>query len=122
MLHIEDDTIKKLLLKGKFGFELESHRITMDGHLAHTAHPFPGDPHISRDFSEDQIEINTSPYDTAEEAIDAMEGYMAQVQEALCRKDRQECRRGQNCGSRVLHQFLLFYIHYNPFRPAMIFH
>ena len=91
MLHIEDETIKKLLLKGKFGFELESHRITMDGHLAHTAHPFPGDPHISRDFSEDQIEINTSPYDTAEEAIDAMEGYMAQVQEALCRKDRQEC-------------------------------
>ena len=72
MLHLQDEYIRKYLLKGAFGLEKENLRVLSDGSLSHTPHPAPGDSHIVRDFSEGQTEINTDPYDSAEEAVDAL--------------------------------------------------
>lgn len=73
MLHTEDITVRNLLLTGNFGLEKEMLRITPDGHLAHSPHPFPQDePNITRDFCENQIEINTPVYKTAREAVDSL--------------------------------------------------
>ena len=52
MLHIENEYIREHLLDGAFGIEMESLRVVGDGMLSQTAHPFPGDAHIVRDFSE----------------------------------------------------------------------
>ena len=41
MLHIEDPEIRRLLLNGNFGLEMESLRVDENGFLSHTRHPFP---------------------------------------------------------------------------------
>lgn len=67
MLHLDNQRVRQLLLQGNFGLEKESLRITTDGHLSHTAHPFSAnDKHIVRDFCENQTEINTSVHKSAE--------------------------------------------------------
>ncbi|MDO4465729.1 MAG: hypothetical protein Q4C49_01830 [Bacillota bacterium] len=83
MFHVEDDKIKALILKGNFGLEKESLRITQDGYMAHTGHPFVGDKHIVRDFSENQIEINTSVESTAEDAVASLYRYTVKIQKKL---------------------------------------
>ena len=45
--------------KGNFGLERETLRVDAQGHLAQTPHPFGDDPHITRDFCENQIELIT---------------------------------------------------------------
>ncbi|MCF0106158.1 MAG: hypothetical protein HUJ53_05305, partial [Holdemanella sp.] len=60
MFHIENEDVYKNLLKGNFGLEKEGLRVTEQGFLAHTPHPFDeNDAHIVRDFCENQTEINT---------------------------------------------------------------
>lgn len=54
------------LYSAKMGLEKESHRITPDGMLSNTPHPFQNNPEIKMDFSEDQIEIATKPCDSAD--------------------------------------------------------
>ena len=51
--------------------------------LSQTAHPFPGDAHIVRDFSENQIEINTGVNESIEAAIKELEGHTRRIQEKL---------------------------------------
>lgn len=46
----------KLIFKGSFGLERETLRVTTDGALAQTPHPF-NDKLITRDFCENQIEL-----------------------------------------------------------------
>ncbi len=75
MFHIENQTIKDNLLKGKIGLEKESLRISKDGYIAQTAHPFYEHEHIVRDFSEAQTEINTPVANTIEEALEYIEKY-----------------------------------------------
>ncbi len=73
MLHIDNDRVRKLLLQGNFGLERESLRVTPDGHLSHTAHPFDADDsRIVRDFCENQTEINTSVHKSAEMAMEEL--------------------------------------------------
>lgn len=48
-----------VLLTGEFGLERETLRVTRDGQMAQTPHPFPDDRHIVKDFCENQTEINT---------------------------------------------------------------
>lgn len=70
MLHIDNQRVRQLLLQGNFGLEKEALRITPDGHLSHTVHPFPADDkHIVRDFCENQTEINTSVQKSAKAVI-----------------------------------------------------
>lgn len=59
--------IKKCMLKGEFGLEKESLRVTPEGFLAQTAHPFINNPNIERDFCENQVELITNVSDSIEE-------------------------------------------------------
>lgn len=83
MLHIENERVRSHLLEGSFGLEKESLRITKDGYLAHTRHPFPKDAHIVRDFSENQTEINTPTAQNAREAVRLLEVYYRKLQAGL---------------------------------------
>ena len=82
MFHTEDENVRKLLFKGNFGLEKEMLRITPEGRLSHTLHPF-SDKHIVRDFCENQTEINTSVYRTAEEAAEALYSHTKDIQKVL---------------------------------------
>lgn len=83
MLNIQNPAVKALLLKGNFGLEKESLRITPEGYLAHTPHPFHDEKHIVRDFGENQTEINTSVYPSAHEAVEALLEHTRQIQTVL---------------------------------------
>ena len=70
MLDVRDAKLRPLAFDGNFGLEREALRVTADGHMAHTPHPFPADhQRIVRDFCENQTEINTRVWPTAEEAV-----------------------------------------------------
>ena len=61
--NFSNQNIKNNIYKGRFGIEKESLRVNKDGFLSHTAHPFGNNPHIDRDFCENQIEIVTDVCD-----------------------------------------------------------
>ncbi|MCH5251705.1 MAG: hypothetical protein J1F22_01915 [Lachnospiraceae bacterium] len=65
--------------KGTFGLEKESLRVQPDGFLAQTANPFGDNPNIERDFCENQVEIITDVWDSAEEAWDQLKELHQQV-------------------------------------------
>ncbi|MCQ2510714.1 MAG: glutamate-cysteine ligase family protein [Lachnospiraceae bacterium] len=81
--HIQDETVKSLLFDGHFGLEKEGLRITEDGYLSLTPHPFPGHDHVVRDFSENQTEINTSVEESPEKAVESLYQYTRLIQETL---------------------------------------
>lgn len=83
MFHVENESIKNKLFLGNFGLEKESLRITPDGHMAHTPHPFPEHKHIVRDFCENQTEINTPVRHTPEEAVESLYAYTREIQKGL---------------------------------------
>lgn len=87
---LKTDDIKAFLSEGTFGLELESHRITRDGHLSHVTHPFPGDPNIVRDFSEDQVEINTTPERSPQAVRDQLAYHLGRVQKKLASMEKPE--------------------------------
>lgn len=87
MFHIENESIKQKLFLGNFGLEKESLRITQDGHMAQTPHPFPEHKHIVRDFCENQTEINTSVLHSAEEAVESLYAYTREIQRGLAQLD-----------------------------------
>lgn len=90
MLHAEHPEVRALLLRGNFGLEKESLRITEEGFLAHTKHPFPYDDHIVRDFCENQTEINTPVTKSAGEAVRVLDHYYCQIQQTLKRLPERE--------------------------------
>lgn len=83
MLHLESTDIRRCLLCGKFGLEKEGLRVLADGTMSHTPHPFGSSSHITRDFSENQTEINTSAEPSAEGAVLALGAYSRQMQRVL---------------------------------------
>ncbi|MCD8356445.1 MAG: hypothetical protein LUE11_07745 [Clostridia bacterium] len=60
--------LRSYMFDGHFGLEKESLRVTQDGFLSHTGHPFPNDSNIDRDFCENQTELITEVADSVEEA------------------------------------------------------
>ena len=69
-LDVRDPALRPLAFDGNFGLEREALRVTEEGRMAHTPHPFPADhPRIVRDFCENQTEINTGVHPTAEAAV-----------------------------------------------------
>lgn len=76
------------LLTGEFGLERETLRVTGDGYMAQTPHPFPEDPNIVRDFCENQTEINTGVHASAEAVIAELAGHSARLEAVL--KERGE--------------------------------
>ena len=83
MLHLQSTDIRRCLLQGKFGLEKEGLRVLADGTMSHTPHPFGSNSHITRDFSENQTEINTSAEPSAEGAVLALGAYSRQMQRVL---------------------------------------
>lgn len=83
MLHARHDSVRPHLLEGGFGLEKESLRIDGGGFLAHTPADFADDVHIVRDFSENQVEVNTPVCPTPAEAVQSLEHYNALVQRAI---------------------------------------
>ena len=90
MLRVDDNKVRSLLLEGSFGLERESLRITQDGFLAQTPHPFPRDPHLLCDFSENQLEINTGVCGSPQEVVAELEAYDALVQRTLAKLPQPE--------------------------------
>lgn len=83
MFDIAIDNIREKLLSGEFGLELEGLRIDQSGYLAHTPHPFPDEPHIVRDFCENQIEINTGVEYSPKGAVEALGKYYRKIEDTL---------------------------------------
>lgn len=83
MLSIPNETKRRLLLTGCFGLEKESLRVTPDGYMAHTPHPFPDHENITRDFCENQTEINTPVTNSATEAYESLKTYYTELQQML---------------------------------------
>lgn len=83
MLHIDNPEVKKLLLKGNFGLEKESLRVTPYGFFAQTPHPFPGNHNIVYDYCENQTEINTPVFTSPEEAVESLYGFTKDIQQKL---------------------------------------
>lgn len=71
------------MLEGKFGLEKESLRVTTKGFLSHTKHPFMGEPHMERDFCENQTELITGVADSAEDAWKQLEALQKKAVKTL---------------------------------------
>ena len=69
VLHKDDVFVKKHLMEGMVGLELESLRVDRHGNLSQNPHPFPYNPAIDRDFGEAQIEIGTAPEPSVNRAV-----------------------------------------------------
>lgn len=71
--NFDNPSIKKNMYKGTFGIEKESLRIDTKGYLSHTKHPFHDNPHIDRDFCENQVEIVTDVYESTQSVYEHLE-------------------------------------------------
>ena len=83
MFDITNEEVRGCLLKGNFGLEKESLRITEDGFLSHSPHPITDDVNIVRDFCENQTEINTTVCKSAREAVEQLDVHYRKIQRAL---------------------------------------
>ena len=84
MLDIREPRLRPLAFDGNFGLEREALRVTANGRMAHTPHPFPADhPRIVRDFCENQTEINTRVGPTAKEAVEELKEFDADIRAAI---------------------------------------
>ncbi len=84
MFQIKESKIRSLLFQGNFGLEKEMLRITEDGHLSHSQHPFPvSDTNITRDFCENQTEINTPIFKSADEVVENLYYHTQRIKETL---------------------------------------
>lgn len=60
------------IFDGSFGLERETLRVTSDGALAQTPHPFPDDKYLDRDFCENQLELITPVCGSIDELTDEL--------------------------------------------------
>lgn len=84
MLNIDNQEVRKLLLCGNFGLEKEMLRVTADGMMALSPHPFAADePNVTRDFCENQVEINTPIFKSAPEVFENLAKLTRRIDNAL---------------------------------------
>ena len=84
MLDVREHRLRPYVFEGNFGLEREALRVTGEGRMALTPHPFPPDhPRIVRDFCENQTEINTRVWPTAEEAVAELKEIDAAIHAAI---------------------------------------
>ncbi len=72
MLNLYHQTVRENLFCGTFGLERETLRVTDDGYMAQSPHPFNNDEHIVKDFCENQAEINTGVHESAGGVIEEL--------------------------------------------------
>ena len=82
--------MKEEWVKGHFGLEKESLRITRDGFLSKTKDPFMHSPYVTKDFCECQTEINTRVCSSPEQAIQALYEQIKYIQNTLVNLDEPE--------------------------------
>lgn len=82
-LNFDDSRVEKHMLEGYFGLEKESLRVTPQGFLAHTRHPFAGNLKIERDFCENQVELITGAADSIEKVWQELNDLQKQVVNGL---------------------------------------
>ncbi|MBR1870860.1 MAG: hypothetical protein IJ802_03440 [Kiritimatiellae bacterium] len=82
-------------LDGNFGVEKEMLRVKACGdcqpedanYMAHSPHPFPQhEEHITRDFCENQIEINTSVASSAQDAVEELALHTQRIHLAIAQR------------------------------------
>lgn len=76
------DINSKYIFDGHFGLERETLRVTADGSLAQTPHPFIGDERLDRDFCENQLELITPACGSVDELmreLAALDGYVKET-------------------------------------------
>ena len=84
MLDVREPRLRPYAFEGNFGLEREALRVTGEGRMALTPHPFPPDhPRIVRDFCENQTEINTRVWPTAKEAVEELKEIDATIRAAI---------------------------------------
>ena len=89
MLDVRLPELRPFAFDGNFGLEREALRVTPQGRMAHTPHPFPADhSHIVRDFCENQTEINTRVWSTAEEAVAELKSLNVEILRVLGNGER----------------------------------
>ncbi len=82
----KEELIKNILY-GEFGIEKESLRVTENGFLADTSHPYMEEEGISRDFSESQLEFISRVYNTIEEACEEICYLQNLVEDKIKKRD-----------------------------------
>ena len=65
-LNFDNPMVQNNMYSATFGIEKESLRVTENGCLSHTKHPFHGKSNIDRDFCENQVEIITDVWDNTD--------------------------------------------------------
>jgi glutamate--cysteine ligase len=91
MLNLDSSAVREALWSARFGLEREALRVTEDGRMAHTPHPFPADhPRIVRDFCENQTEINTRVHASAAGAVAELEAIDRELRAVLAALPRPE--------------------------------
>ena len=83
LLDLENSKIKSAAQIAEFGIERESLRVTCEGTLAQTKHPFVGDPHIDRDFCENQVEIIGDVFTDPNDVCRQLGKFMDKIDEEL---------------------------------------
>ncbi len=73
----------KYIFEGRFGLERETLRVTENGEMAQTPHPFEDSPYIDRDFCENQTELITPVCGSIDEMFDALESLDRKSREIL---------------------------------------
>lgn len=63
----------KYVFDGHFGLERETLRVDANGTLSQTAHPFPNDKYLDRDFCENQLELITPVCGSIDELMNMLE-------------------------------------------------
>lgn len=81
-LNLNDEYI----FDGDFGLERETLRVTADGRLAQTDHPFPDDKYLDRDFCENQLELITPVCESAGALIEKLKELDSKAKETLLRQ------------------------------------
>lgn len=88
VLDIIKKTDSSIFLKGKWGIERETQRVTKSGYLALTSHPVAfgnklQNSEVTTDFSESQLELVTPPLSSVEEVYKYLEILTLKVNEEL---------------------------------------
>ena len=87
LLCFNNSYINRLAQTAEFGIERESLRVTSDGKLSQTKHPFFGDPHIDRDFCENQVEIIGDVFNDPADLICQLGGLLNEIDVELVKNN-----------------------------------
>ena len=87
LLNFHNPTIGRLAQTAEFGIERESLRVTADGALAQTTHPFVGKPAITRDFCENQVEMISDVFTDPDEMNRQLGSLLDEIDETLAKNN-----------------------------------